>query len=194
MNNQPVWRVDIHYAFNLGSNTPTFACVVLKINNERWDGVPFILESGKAMNEKKTEVRIEFKELQPNIFNNVCTSNELIISIQPNEGIYMKMNVKKPGIDFVLEQTELDLTYETKYQVIWLFIWMWWFCINIFLFKGFYMPDAYERLILDVFLGSQILFVRSDELSEAWRIFNSILKQIESTTPFKYKYGRFINY
>ena len=91
---------------------------MLKINNERWDGVPFILESGKAMNEKKTEVRIEFKELQPNIFNNVCTSNELIISIQPNEGIYMKMNVKKPGIDFVLEQTELDLTFETKYQVI----------------------------------------------------------------------------
>jgi glucose-6-phosphate 1-dehydrogenase len=53
------------------------------------------------------------------------------------------------------------------------------------------MPEAYERLILDVFLGSQTHFVRTDELAEAWRIFTPILKQIENDkiVPFKYKYG-----
>lgn len=75
-------------------------------------------------------------------------------------------------MNFSPEQTELDLTYKNRYE-------------------NLYMPEAYERLILDVFLGSQIHFVRSDELAEAWRIFTPLLKRIEAgeIKPFKYKYG-----
>lgn len=75
-------------------------------------------------------------------------------------------------MNFNPEQTELDLTYGSR-------------------FENVYMPEAYERLILDVFLGSQIHFVRSDELAEAWRIFTPLLKEIETggVKTYKYKYG-----
>ena len=171
---------------------------MLKIKNERWDGVPFILKSGKALNERKAEVRVQFKDVPGDIFDNACSRNELVIRVQPNEAIYMKIFTKKPGMNFTPEATELDLTYKTRYEV------NSFNCIHInqschigpFKFKDLYMPEAYERLILDVFLGSQIHFVRTDELAEAWRIFTPILKQIEADkiVPFKYKYGRFINY
>jgi len=155
-----------------GSNTPTFACCVLKINNDRWDGVPFIIKSGKALNERKAEVRIQFKDVPGDIFDDACSRNELVIRVQPNEAIYMKISTKKPGMNFSPEQTELDLTYRNR-------------------FENLYMPEAYERLILDVFLGSSMHFVRSDELAEAWRIFTPLLKTIESggVKPFKYIYG-----
>jgi glucose-6-phosphate 1-dehydrogenase len=75
-------------------------------------------------------------------------------------------------MNFSPVETELDLTYKHRY-------------------KDLYMPDAYERLILDVFLGSQLNFVRSDELAEAWRIFTPLLHKIEGEKiePLFYKYG-----
>jgi len=155
-----------------GSNTPTFACAVLKIRNERWDGVPFILKSGKALNERKAEVRIQFRDVPGDIFDNACARNELVIRVQPNEAIYMKISTKKPGMNFMPEETELDLTYNQRYHDV-------------------KMPDAYERLLLDVFLGSQIHFVRTDELAEAWRIFTPLLHKIEKEKikPIPYVYG-----
>ncbi|CAB1453100.1 unnamed protein product [Pleuronectes platessa] len=128
-----------------GSTQATFATVVLYVHNERWDGVPFILRCGKALNERKAE---------------------------PNEAVYAKMMSKKPGVYFSPEETELDLTYKSRY-------------------KDVKLPDAYERLILDVFCGSQMHFVRSDELREAWRIFTPLLHHIdkEKPKPIPYKYG-----
>ncbi|CAF0999969.1 unnamed protein product [Brachionus calyciflorus] len=155
-----------------GSNTPTFCCAILKIKNERWDGVPFILKSGKALNERKAEIRIQFKEVSGDIFDNSCARNELVIRVQPDEAVYMKISTKKPGINFNPLETELDLTYKHRYD-------------------GEYMPDAYERLILDVFLGSQLNFVRTDELAEAWRIFTPLLHKLEKENikPIPYVYG-----
>ena len=101
-----------------GSNTPTFACAVLKIKNERWDGVPFILKSGKALNERKAEVRIQFKDVPGDIFDNSCARNELVIRVQPDEAVYMKILTKKPGMNFSPEETELDLTYKNRYEVV----------------------------------------------------------------------------
>jgi glucose-6-phosphate 1-dehydrogenase len=96
-----------------------------------------------------------------------------VIRVQPDEAIYLKMSTKQPGMNFTPIQTELDLSYKTRYADV-------------------YMPDAYERLILDVFLGSQINFVRTDELAEAWRIFTPLLHKIEKdkVKPLPYKYGR----
>lgn len=155
-----------------GSNTPTFALAVLRINNERWDGVPFILKCGKALNERKAEVRIQYQDVSGDIFDGKAKRNELVIRVQPGEALYIKMMTKSPGIAFDMEETELDLTYGYRY-------------------KGLKLPDAYERLILDVFCGSQMHFVRNDELSEAWRIFTPLLHRIENEKikPVPYSYG-----
>ncbi|XP_027844290.2 glucose-6-phosphate 1-dehydrogenase isoform X1 [Aphis gossypii] len=155
-----------------GSKTATFASAVLKINNERWDGVPFILKCGKALNERKAEIRIQYHDVPGDIFGGVLKRNELVIRVQPDEAVYIKMMTKRPGIGFEMEETELDLTYNSRY-------------------KNVKLPDAYERLILDVFCGSQMHFVRADELSEAWRIFTPLLHEIESNQPepTPYEYG-----
>ncbi|XP_055881861.1 glucose-6-phosphate 1-dehydrogenase-like isoform X1 [Biomphalaria glabrata] len=156
-----------------GSITPTFATVVLFVKNERWDGVPFILRCGKALNERKAEVRVQFRDVAGDIFpSGEVKRNELVIRVQPSEAIYMKMMAKTPGMSINCEESELDLTYGSRY-------------------RGVNMPDAYERLILDVFMGSQIHFVRSDELYEAWRIFTPLLHHIEynKPKPIEYVYG-----
>ena len=153
-----------------GSVTPTYAAAVLRINNERWDGVPFFLCAGKAMNERKAEIRIQFCDVPEGIFQGEAVRNELVIRIQPDEAVYVKMMIKKPGMSFSLEETELDLTYNSRY-------------------KSARLPDAYERLILDCFVGNQMHFVRTDELEEAWKIFTPLLHQIESEKPIPYKYG-----
>jgi glucose-6-phosphate 1-dehydrogenase len=155
-----------------GSVTPTYAAAVLRINNERWDGVPFILRCGKALNERKAEVRIQYRDVPGDIFHGNAVRNELVLRVQPGEAIYCKVMTKTPGMSFQLEETELDLTYNTRY-------------------KNARLPDAYERLILDVFVGSQMHFVRTDELAEAWRIFTPLLHAIEGErpTPIPYVYG-----
>lgn len=99
------------------SKTPTYALAVLKINNERWDGVPFILRCGKALNERKAEVRIQYQDVPGDIFGGKPKRNELVIRVQPGEALYVKMMTKSPGITFDLEETELDLTYGHRYEV-----------------------------------------------------------------------------
>lgn len=155
-----------------GSTTPTFATAVLRINNERWEGVPFILRCGKAVNERKAEVRIQYRDVPGDIFNSALERNELVVRVQPDEAVYVKLMSKKPGMAFGCEQTELDLTYSARY-------------------KDIQLPDAYERLLLDVFTGTQIHFVRSDELFEAWRVFTPLLHRIENekTLPIPYVFG-----
>ena len=99
-------------------------------------------------------------------------SNELVIRIQPNESIYLRVNSKIPGLGMRLDQTDLDLQYKTK-------------------FNAAELPDAYERLILDVVNGDKRLFIRNDELEEAWKLFTPVLDTIEedSLSPELYPYG-----
>eukprot|EP01100_Stratorugosa_tubuloviscum_P002378 TRINITY_DN1553_c0_g1_i6.p1 TRINITY_DN1553_c0_g1~~TRINITY_DN1553_c0_g1_i6.p1 ORF type:complete len:574 (-),score=262.87 TRINITY_DN1553_c0_g1_i6:50-1693(-) len=155
-----------------GSITPTFATAVLHVNNARWAGTPFILKCGKALNERKAEVRIQFHAPATQLFTNQ-PQNELVIRVQPNEAIYWKFVSKKPGLSCDLEQTELDLTYHSRFEI-----------------KGG-LPDAYERLILDVTRGDHNLFVRDDELEVAWQIFTPLLKQLEQKRiqPIIYEFG-----
>lgn len=154
------------------SITETYAMAVIWVNNERWEGVPFFLRCGKALNERKAEVRIQYRDVPGDIFNGQLKRNEFVMRVQPGEAVYIKMMTKQPGRSFDLEETELDLTYNKRY-------------------KDAVLPDAYERLILDVFTGSQMHFVRSDELAEAWRIFTPVLKELEDTKepPLPYKFG-----
>jgi len=153
------------------SITPTFATAILHIKNSRWNGTPFILKCGKALNERKAEVRIQFKIPGNNLFESP-QPNELVLRVQPNESIYLKMTSKKPGLKTDFEQVELDLSYKSRFNIT-------------------ELPEAYERLILDVIRGDHNLFVRSDELQTAWDIFTPILHQLEAEKrqPEKYEFG-----
>ncbi|KAI7894910.1 glucose-6-phosphate dehydrogenase [Mucor mucedo] len=141
------------------SLTPTFAAAVCWVNNERWEGVPFILKAGKALNEAKVEVRIQFHHVAGNLFSG-SARNELVIRIQPKEAVYMKFNNKQPGLSYQTIQTDLDLSYHERYSEL-------------------HIPDAYESLILDVLRNDHSNFVRDDELERAWKIFTPLLHQID---------------
>lgn len=80
-------------------------------------GVPFILRCGKALNERKAEVRLQFNDVPGQIFADRCQRNELVMRVQPDEAIYLKMLTKRPGVYFSPEETELDLTYKSRYKV-----------------------------------------------------------------------------
>lgn len=156
------------------SVTPTFACAVLWINNPRWLGVPFVLKCGKALNERKAEIRIQFKVPSNVLFKpDHVSANELVLRIQPAEAVYLKMSMKKPGLETRVEHAELDLSYQHRFD------------------GAKQLPDAYERLILDVSRGDHNLFVRSDELQAAWKIFTPILHELEGNKvkPEIYTYG-----
>ena len=161
------------------SVTPTFATAVLSVNNPRWTGVPFILKCGKALNERKAEIRIQFKQPPNTLFGSMsgtsdrwAHNNELVIRIQPNEAVYLKVMCKMPGLTGSPVETELNLSFRSRYPT-----------------RS--LPDAYTRLLLDVLRGDHSQFVRSDELAAAWNIFTPLLHEVESKRipPFVYPYG-----
>lgn len=145
---------------------PTFAAIVLHIDTPRWQGVPFMLKAGKAVDERKAEVRIQFKDAAgaEMLFGGSNSPrlerNELVMRLQPTESIYLKAMVKSPGLQTDMQQAELDLTYKNR-------------------FKGTYNPDAYTRLLLEVLRGNQGDFVRADEIIASWEVFDPLLRQLE---------------
>ncbi|CAL1700578.1 unnamed protein product [Somion occarium] len=156
------------------SNCPTYAATTLWINNPRWEGVPFILKAGKALNEAKVEIRIQFKDVTQGIFKDI-SRNELVMRIQPSEAVYLKLNTKTPGLYTRAIPTEMDLTYKRR-------------------FADAKIPEAYESLILDALKGDHSNFVRDDELDVAWKIFTPILHWIDGKSgpgpkPVPYPYG-----
>ncbi|CAK0786708.1 Glucose-6-phosphate 1-dehydrogenase, cytoplasmic isoform [Coccomyxa viridis] len=157
-----------------GSKTPTFATCVMRIHNERWAGVPWIMKAGKALNERKVEIRVQYKPPAASIHGDVINEmrNELVLRLQPDEAIYMKIVVKKPGLEMESIVSELDLSYKQRYG-------------------DTYIPDAYERLILDAIRGDQQHFVRRDELRAAWAAFTPLLHAIDNgeAEPMQYPAG-----
>lgn len=158
---------------NKDSRCCTYAALAVNIHNERWDGVPFVLRAGKALDESKVEIRIQFKQVAKGIFQEIHR-NELVIRVQPNEAVYTKINSKIPGISTQTSLTDLDLTYSNRYS------------------KDFWIPEAYEALIRDCYLGNHANFVRDDELDVSWKLFTPLLEYIESDLaprPEIYPYG-----
>lgn len=160
------------------SLTATYAMAVCYSDAPRWRSVPLILRTGKALNEAKSEIRIQFRSVpDPPLFTTPegeqMARNELVLRVQPNEAVYVKLATKKPGLGFEPLLTDLDLSYSSR-------------------FGGIKIPDAYEALLLDVLQGGQQQnFVRADELAEAWRIVTPILKAIdeEHIKPILYPAG-----
>jgi glucose-6-phosphate 1-dehydrogenase len=158
-----------------GSICPTFAQAHIRVHTPRWEGTPFIMKAGKALEERRAEIRVQFKDAPAASFmfdGATVPRNELVMRLQPDEAVYMKVNVKEPGLFNSMVQTELDLSYNQRY-------------------KGVYRPDAYARLILDCLKGSQASFVRTDELEQSWNIFDPLLKELEEKRiqPKPYVYG-----
>ncbi|CAO1639260.1 unnamed protein product [Sympodiomycopsis kandeliae] len=142
------------------SNCPTFAALTMWVNSPRWQGVPFVLKAGKALDEAKVEIRVQYKDVTKGIFKDI-PRNELVIRIQPNEAVYLKINAKKPGLQLESISTELDLTYKERLE-------------------DYRIPEAYEALIQDAMNGDHSNFVRDDELHESWRVFTPILHAIDN--------------
>ncbi|KDO81817.1 hypothetical protein CISIN_1g007745mg [Citrus sinensis] len=159
------------------SLTPTFAAAALFIDNARWDGVPFLMKAGKALHTRRTEIRVQFRHVPGNLYNrNFGTdldraTNELVLRVQPDEAIYLKINNKVPGLGMRLDRSHLNLHYAARYSK--------------------EIPDAYERLLLDAIEGERRLFIRSDELDAAWALFTPLLKELEEKKiiPEYYPYG-----
>jgi len=163
---------------NKESNCPTFVALRCFINNPRWYGVPIIFQAGKALDERKCEVRIQFKDAPACIpmTGTKCKRNELVLRLQPDVSMYMKTNIKSPGFSSVPVQSAMKFDYESKFDMS---------------DAGNNNPDAYTRLILDVLRGKHGGFVRDDELKRSWEIFTPLLHQIEREhiKPVSYKFG-----
>ncbi len=152
------------YADELGhpSNTETFVALKAYIDNWRWKGVPFYLRTGKRMPQRKSEVLIQFKPVPHNIFARVgaggLDANSMIINLQPEENIRVKVMAKQPGLDrdgVKLKEVTLDVSLSHS-------------------FEGERRRIAYERLLLDFIEGDQTLFVRRDEVEAQWEWIDSI--------------------
>ncbi|KIK57900.1 hypothetical protein GYMLUDRAFT_98348 [Collybiopsis luxurians FD-317 M1] len=158
------------------STTATYAASVLWVNNKRWEGVPFILKAGKALNESIVEIRIQFKDAPKGLYDDDISRSELIMRLQPGEAIFLKLNIKTPGFESGVVSTEMKLNYKET-------------------FPSAFIPAAYEVLVRDVLNGDHSTFVRDDELVAAWKIFTPILHWTDGKdgepkpVPTKYKYG-----
>ncbi|TAG08511.1 MAG: glucose-6-phosphate dehydrogenase [Verrucomicrobia bacterium] len=140
------------------SKTEAYVAVRLLIDTWRWSGVPFYIRMGKRLPKKSTEISVHFKPAPGVLFNTpgqgVSGGNVLVIRIQPDEGISLRMISKIPGNNLRLEPVKMDFNYATSFG------------------KG--SPEAYERLLLDSIVGDATLFARRDEVEEAWKFIDHI--------------------
>ena len=142
-------------ANNKTSRTESFVAVKVFIANWRWANTPFYIRTGKKMTSRLSEIAIFFKEPPHSIFTDKISDsqNKLVIRLQPNDGITLTTNIKEPGLGGMrLMSVPLDMTFaETLGDI------------------SKDIPDAYERLIMDVIRGDQTLFMRGDEVEAAWK-------------------------
>jgi glucose-6-phosphate 1-dehydrogenase len=142
------------------SRTETYAMVRFLINNWRWQGVPFYLRSGKQMMEKRSEILVQFKCLPHVLFpgQQECaqTANLLAICLQPDEGIHLRFEAKVPDTAAEMRSVEMEFHYRDS-------------------FGSTSIPDAYERLLLDVLNGDAALFIRDDRAELAWELIDPIV-------------------
>ena len=142
------------------STSPTFAAARLEISNWRWQGVPFYLRTGKALERRVTQVAVTFRRPPVCYFHpgpDGCGDHGdlLLLTLQPDEGFALHIDVKEPGDASGLRQISLRFSYSEAFGDI---------------------PEAYETLLEDVIEGDQTLFVRADEVEESWRLFTPIVE------------------
>lgn len=143
---------------NSDSNVETYAALQLFIDNWRWEGVPFYLRAGKRLPKRATEIAVSFKHAPGFVSMQLgqhLNANLIVIRIQPDEGISLRINCKVPGPSSPIQPVQMDFKYGSYF--------------------GAQPPEAYERLICDCMAGDSTLFARDDEVIASWRILTPLL-------------------
>jgi len=145
------------------STTETFVAIKAEVDNWRWAGVPIYLRTGKRMSSRRSEIVIQFKAVPHSIFGDTQVNpNKLVIRLQPDEAVKLWFEVKEPGAGGMrLKTLPLNLSYADNFTVRY--------------------PDAYERLLMDVVRGNLSLFMRRDEVEQAWKWVDGILEAWEQS-------------
>jgi glucose-6-phosphate 1-dehydrogenase len=144
----------------------TYVALRLQIDNWRWAGVPFYIRAGKRLPKRATEIAITFKEAPGMLYkleSRRQQANVLVMHIQPNEGILLKMNCKVPGHDSTIQPVGMEFKYGSYF--------------------GATPPEAYERLICDCMAGDSTLFARDDEVMASWSLLTPILEDWQDSAP-----------
>jgi glucose-6-phosphate 1-dehydrogenase len=141
---------------NPQSMTETYVALKAHVDNWRWAGVPFYVRFGKRLAKGGTEIAVQFKDVPGVLFNREpkVGPNVLVIRIQPDEGISLRIQAKLPGAAVRIEPVKMDFAYGTSF--------------------GKASPEAYERLLLDAMSGDATLFARRDEVEHAWEFVDRI--------------------
>ncbi len=149
------------------STTPTYAALRVYIDNWRWQGVPFYLRTGKRLPRRLTQIAVTFREPPIALFKRFergrRKGNVLFITLQPHEGFDLLFDVKAPADRPRLETLPLDFDYEDAFGE---------------------LPGAYETLLYDVMTGDQTLFVRADEVEQAWSLYMPVLESGLTAEPY----------
>ncbi|MGH3681277.1 MAG: glucose-6-phosphate dehydrogenase [Natronosporangium sp.] len=155
------------------STTETYVAVRLGIQNRRWAGVPFYVRAGKRLPRRVTELAVLFR-LAPHLpFQatdvEMLGHNQLVIRVQPEEGVVLKFGSKVPGTAMELRDIAMDFQYGEAFTES--------------------SPEAYERLVLDVLIGDSTLFPHADEVEQSWRVIDPLEQAWAGTTPEPYRAG-----
>ncbi len=162
-------------AVEANSVTETFVAAKLFIDNWRWKSVPFYLRTGKMLAAKDTEIAITFKKVPHSMFVSAgledIPPNILVLQIQPEEGISLSFQAKRPGSKVCMSTLRMSFSYR-----------------EIF---GGQAPEAYQRLLLDCMVGDQTLFTRADDVETAWRLLTPVLQAWHNSSlpPYEYRAG-----
>jgi glucose-6-phosphate 1-dehydrogenase len=147
-----------------GSTTATYAAIRLFIDNWRWQGVPFYLRSGKGMTDKVSEVVIQFSRPPHQLFqggeHGNMKPNSLSLLLEPDEGVHLSFDVKVPDQGMEMAPMSMQFHYDSA-------------------FGSEVIPEAYQRLLQDALEGDAALFIRSDQIEEAWRIVDPLIEEWE---------------
>ncbi len=150
------------------SRTETFVALRLRVENWRWQGVPFVLRTGKRLPLRLTQIAVRFRGAPVSIFQpyeETCRihPNVLLITLQPNEGFDLRFEVKAPGEPFILKTQQLRFRYEDAFGA---------------------LPEAYETLLYDVITGDQTLFVHAQEAEASWELYGPLIEQNLDVHPY----------
>ena len=154
------------------SKTETYVALKVEVANWRWSGVPFYLRTGKRMPDRRSEIVVTFRPPPHNLFGNQTEPNQLVMRLQPDEGMEMWLQVKEPGPGGLrVQSVPLNLSYSNTFTIRY--------------------PDAYERLLMDVVRGNLALFMRKDEVEAAWAWVDQVIGAWEDagTEPYVYAAG-----
>ena len=155
------------------SKTETYFCVEAHIENERWKGVPFYLESGKGLGKSEVEIEVVFRKkdsfLCPPDAGNI-SQNTIVFRIQPDEGIDISFWTKRPGFEMKLDKKTLSFSREKSGDA-----------------KK--SPDAYERVIFDCIMGDQTFFAGAEEVAASWNFITPIIENWDNLPLLKYERG-----